>query len=202
MSDNDRDDDRRAPEEPDLPAETRAIVLYEPPATGETCSLCGQKMRRKGGGPGSGKGSPLFTDELRHQILKTLREGATKEAAAEAAGLHRVTLWKWLDRGRAGIEPYATFADEIAQAQAIAENEDIKVIRSAGYQDWKARAWVRERSNPKDWGVQDKFQSEMRAAFDRLAGYYPEEQVREIVGVLSGEIGPRALPGPRSEEPR
>jgi hypothetical protein len=58
-------------------------------------------------------------DRAADALLAARRTGArTHVEAARAAGVHRVTLQKWLARGAAGEEPYAQFRQAYFAAYA------------------------------------------------------------------------------------
>ena len=50
-----------------------------------------------------------FTAPVVQRILDAKRRCETDGAAAQAGGIDRTTLAKWLARGRYGYEPYASF---------------------------------------------------------------------------------------------
>jgi len=63
----------------------------------------------------------MFTVRRRELILELLRAGASRRAAARAAGVHHTTLVKWLRRGEHARHPesqYALFREEVIEAEA------------------------------------------------------------------------------------
>ncbi len=76
--------------------------------------------------------SPVVID----RILKAVRHGCLLETAAAFAGIHRVTLYRWIRRAAAaGAGPEAricnTFKEKLAEAMAESEIRDVEVIRKA-----------------------------------------------------------------------
>lgn len=84
-------------------------------------------------------------------ILDMLRDGMTRTAAAEANGLPRETLSRWISR-------FVTFRHAVLQAEAQAEVRATTTVRQAAEKDWKAAlAWL-ERRRPDDWARQDRIE--------------------------------------------
>lgn len=98
----------------------------------------------------------ILTNEVADAIVTSLRIGAFKKHAANAAGVSEATLRIWLERGAAGEEPYATFADNCEQAIAQdALRNQAAISRAATGKaegDWKAAAWNLEKKFPKLYG--------------------------------------------------
>ena len=87
-------------------------------------------------------------------ILASLREGATRTAAAEAAGVHRNTLGNWTKQDSA-------FLGAVQQAEGEVEVEAAGVIRAAWRTgDWKAAAWWLERRRKDDYAQKQVTQLE------------------------------------------
>jgi hypothetical protein len=109
--------------------------------------------------PDKPKGKPgrktKLTPERQAKIVNAIRAGSYVETAAAAAGIDKVTLYRWLKRG--GRFPgtiYADFADAVNEATAQAEMRDVLTIsKAAGEGDWRAAAWRLERKYPKRWGT-------------------------------------------------
>jgi len=81
----------------------------------------------------------------RAAVLEALRLGATRQQVAAAAGLSRVTLWRWLRE-----DP--ELAAEAEQAEGLAEMAMIRTVYEASRTDWKAAAFLLERRYPARWG--------------------------------------------------
>lgn len=100
-------------------------------------------------------GRPTMLDDLRaRRIFDAVEAGATRRAAAEAAGISRSTLQEWIARGKQGDMVYVDFADRIKKAEAVAENEMVGVVRDAAKKGtWQAAAWWLERRRPKTYAL-------------------------------------------------
>jgi hypothetical protein len=130
-------------------------------------ALCGEPTR-KGGTcrrkvvPGGDRcaiherGEPgwrsMLTPEVAERIVRLLRAGNYDEVAARGAGIAPRTLQEWLQRGRAGEEPYAELWDAVERARAEGEALHVARIAKAAEDDWHASAWFLERSYPERWG--------------------------------------------------
>ena len=85
------------------------------------------------------------------------------EDAARMAGVNKVTLYRWLDKGREDREQeidslYADFCNAMERARAEAEGMFINSIQTAAKRgQWQAAAWWLERSFDK-WSKPSKIQ--------------------------------------------
>ena len=100
-----------------------------------------------------------FDDKTCGAILGALRAGTSYEIAAQAAGVSRMTMWRWVRLGQkdldAGVDTnHARFLREIEQAEAftIAGIEQSLMRTAASGVDWRAAAWVLARKRPLDYG--------------------------------------------------
>lgn len=84
-------------------------------------------------------------DATTDAILASLRAGATRVAAAEAAGVHRNTLRRWLDEDDA-------LRCAVEKAEAECEEEAVSVVKTAWRNGtWQAAAWWLERRRRDDY---------------------------------------------------
>ena len=73
----------------------------------------------------------MFTVRRRELILEVLRAGASRRAAARAAGVDHSTLIKWIRRGEHASHPesmYRRFQEDVLAAEA---DPKLRVLRSA-----------------------------------------------------------------------
>ena len=105
-----------------------------------------------------------LTEKAIVQICLRLVKGVSIEAAAEAAGVHRNTLYNWLKKAQ---EPDASdlhlkLASEVREAQAVAEETLVEVMRRAAFEgssgDWRAAAWLLARRHPDRWSEKREIQ--------------------------------------------
>ena len=82
-------------------------------------------------------------DDIKTELLKAAKRGATKRDAAQLAGISERTLYNWLAQN-------AQFADDYGRASAEGRMKSIKLI--ADSDDWRAHAWLLERVDPDHWG--------------------------------------------------
>ncbi len=107
-----------------------------------------------------------FIPERTEHIIKALRAGNYLETAASMAGIHKATVYRWINEGRdaefkaaAGDrlskeeEAKAEFAREVEQARAEARAAALRVITNAAMNgQWQAAAWFLERTSPQEFG--------------------------------------------------
>lgn len=108
-----------------------------------------------------------LTPEVSARIIQAVRAGSYISHAAEFAGVHRDTVYGWLERGRAertrlANDPkakpdpdaavYAEFSDTLTRAEAEAVIEACAAWKSAGRTDWRAaKEWLARRHGD-EWG--------------------------------------------------
>ena len=90
-----------------------------------------------------------LTKELMDAAVAYVAKGCYIETACQAVGIGRSTMHEWLRWGHEGREPYATFADTMLRARAVAEADDVSYIKSD--KDWRARAWRLEKMHGRDY---------------------------------------------------
>ena len=69
------------------------------------------------------------------------------------AGVEKSAWYSWRKRGRAGEEPYASLEADIEAAEAEQEIGYVTSIRRHRQKDWRASAWLLERSKPGRWAA-------------------------------------------------
>ena len=71
-----------------------------------------------------------LTPEVRERIVKSVRQGNFIETAAEAAGVHRGTVFRWIQEANEGHpDPNrAEFRDALMQARADAESTMVALV--------------------------------------------------------------------------
>jgi transposase len=107
-----------------------------------------------------------LTPEIQTAVIDALSAGNYLETAAQYAGIHPATLFRWLDRGRAALESeddnhpdktYGEFCEAVEKARAQSEVRAVALIRKAAMDGtWQAAAWFLERSHPHKWGRQGR----------------------------------------------
>lgn len=94
-----------------------------------------------------------LTPEVHEQIVAALRLGATHRIAFTSAGIAERTFYEWLERGGAGDEPWAQFAQDVESALGQAAVGWLGTIQTAAEDgNWTAAAWKLERRFPEDFG--------------------------------------------------
>lgn len=148
-----------------------------------------------------------LTAERRARILESLRQGNYREVAARSVGITARTLRNWVAAGESGNPSYASFAQEVREAEANVEaivvNSLVKAATEGG--DWKAGAWYLERKYKRRWSreqvAEESSDQPVEAAADIAA------KARAAVAAQFGAVTPTsgaegdALDGADSPEP-
>lgn len=86
-------------------------------------------------------------------ILSCVRRGGYLETACKVACISKQRFYEWCKMGNEGLEPYATFIEQLNREQGLATMDGLDVIALAGARgDWKAVAWRLERMYPELYG--------------------------------------------------
>lgn len=198
---------QRPPEAPS--PETREAILREvskgqPPekaavSAGVDVSVWREWMQR-GRTASKGPWADLLRSVQQAQIVAYLRVGNFLETSASAAGVTRQAVRNWIRDGQrdpSGV--HGEFARQAEAAMADAEVRGVVAIQQQAAVDWRAAAWMLERTRPERFGqtvlVQTKVEQELDAFLERLreeldpATY---ERVLAIVGAPadSGDEAP------------
>jgi transposase len=136
-------------------------------------------------------GRPTKLDDLTaKRICDAVATGNTRRCAATAAGVSYATIKHWLQRGRAGEEPFAAFLARLEKADAEAEARAVKVIVDAAQAGtWQAAAWWLERRRSDRWARRETTGAEERTRRDdarvRAAS---DDELRSSVRQAAAEV--------------
>tara|TARA_Y100000310_G_C20659496_1_gene803898 strand:- start:926 stop:1579 length:654 start_codon:yes stop_codon:yes gene_type:complete len=89
-----------------------------------------------------------FRDEaVRRRVVRAIKLGATRQLAAQAGGVGRRTLQRWLAKGQAAPHgAYRRFWEEVNQAEGhAAEAALATIVKASQAGQWQAAAWLLER---------------------------------------------------------
>ena len=74
-----------------------------------------------------------FDAEIAACIIAAVERGDSDRAAAEAGGITNPTYYSWLRAGTAGVEPFASFAEQVQRARRRFVNAQVETIRAAAH---------------------------------------------------------------------
>lgn len=95
-------------------------------------------------------------EKVKDVLIPALREGMPKRQAAALCGIHRDTLYGWLEKAKDGDKNYKDISDTIKKAQAEFVRDRLKSIKKHGESQFQADAWLLERMFPEDFAKLDK----------------------------------------------
>jgi hypothetical protein len=133
----------------------------------------------------TGRPSKL-TEPRVEAILRAIEHGCTRQAAAGAGGVSRMTLYRW-------IEADDTLRDEVEKAEAKAEAAYTMAVANAVPKNWQAAAWWLERRRHEDYGRREQIDMriDLRAEAKRLAQEL-ELNEDEVMAEVSAILGSRS----------
>jgi hypothetical protein len=139
--------------------------------------------------------TPAFTQ----RVCARVENGLRLPAALEAEGVSPRCIEKWRSQADAGREPYADFFGAVARARSAFEQSMLDQIRlqakptQAGEEsDWKARAWLLERTMPETYAPSQQLviRAQVAAANDVLTAArecLPSEWYAVLLARLAGD---------------
>jgi hypothetical protein len=96
-----------------------------------------------------------LTAAIQAQVVDAIRAGASREKAAQAAGIDRSTLQRYLARGQGPGAPvrFKKFVEAFKAAEVAAYLASVDSIRQAAERgDWRAAAFMLERRHSDEFG--------------------------------------------------
>jgi transposase-like protein len=135
------------------------------------------------------RGRPsVLTPELSARLAQMVEVCNSIEDAAGTVGLARTTVFNWLQRGREDGRTgrpslHRDFLDAIERAKAKRRMNFSTRLTLHGQKDWKALAWLAERTDPARFGLRVRVQvhEELERVYDKLKqGLAPEEYERAL----------------------
>ena len=132
-------------------------------------------------------------DSVKARIVAAVEAGCGRRVAAQAAGVDRSTLLRWLASGRDGVEPFASLLREVQVAEARGEASCLDVIRAASARTWQAAAWLLERRHPERWARREpkppaaplRQRSVSDMSLEELAAIVDQERARRTYALPS-----------------
>jgi hypothetical protein len=98
---------------------------------------------------------PKLTFDIQGRIVALVRAGNYLETAAGVCGVHRTTLFRWLEKGEQQTRgKYHDFGHAVRQAQSECVARTLMVISKEAQNNWKAAAWYLERTARQGYGRQ------------------------------------------------
>lgn len=97
-----------------------------------------------------------LTPSIQAALVASIANGATRQAAADLAGIGAATVREWIARGegrdpdRPATPELEGFAAEVRRAEASLEIRCVETILESD--NWRAAAWLLERRFPDRWG--------------------------------------------------
>ena len=113
-----------------------------------------------------GRRTRLLEKSVMQRVVEATRAGLTASATADYAGISRSAFFDWMRRGRQASDafdagdlvadselPFLEFLDEIRRIKAATEVGILAIIEDSAVKgNWRAAAWLLERSRPETWG--------------------------------------------------
>jgi hypothetical protein len=137
-----------------------------------------------------------FDTKIAGVLIAGARLGITRVTRCRTAGIDPSTDWRWEARGKEhianGIESeFATYARDLAEAEAAVDAQVETSIIEAGKGDWRASAWWLARRKPDEFGADGVLPIARRvvdAMLARVQERCSQETYAELVDALSDSI--------------
>jgi hypothetical protein len=92
-----------------------------------------------------------YTPELAKKILSVMQAGNNREVACASAGVAAGTLMHWVQAASEGVEPFASFINQLDQTEASLEAVLVAIIRQKAQDDPHLAFKLLERRFPQRW---------------------------------------------------
>lgn len=120
------------------------------------------------------RGTSRLTPELTDQLCRLIKQGNHIEPAIWSLGVSENTYYYWMRRGMHENEGrYRDFYVSVCKAKGDREISAVSLIRTAAEEDWKAQAWLLEKTVEERYGRRVRILSSER---DRIS----EEFLRRL----------------------
>ncbi len=94
-----------------------------------------------------------LTKKLQTSLCNALAAGLPMQIAVNFVGVHKRTVYRWIQRGQQEDEgTYHDFVLAIEAALAKVQEKYLNIILAAAEKNWTAAAWYLERRWPMHWG--------------------------------------------------
>ncbi len=102
-----------------------------------------------------------FTEALAADLVLRVRSGGTAERIANALGIGTRTYYRWMELGREGREPYATFRQDVLRARDTAViNAEAKVRDNNPLAFLRYSPAARSTRDVPGWTALDKYEGD------------------------------------------
>ena len=96
---------------------------------------------------------PKLTPEVHQILVEAIAKGATRERAADLAGVGTRSVYRWLARGKKDTAgPYWQLWHDIKRARGRFVEYCLTAINEAAITHWQAAAWLLERRESRHYG--------------------------------------------------
>lgn len=129
--------------------------------------------------------APALADKAVYdKVVEKVRQGNYITTVAASVGVEPETIMRWLEKGKRGENTlYHSFYLDVQEAWAEAEINVLGELRAHGRNDWRALAWMLERTRPEKFALRTISRSEVS-----VSGEIAHKIKEEIAGnVLEDE---------------
>lgn len=93
---------------------------------------------------------------LIESMCKDAKKGLSKRSVMARAGYGTATWNVWERKAAEGLQPYLLWYQCMMLSYSSVEEEELKKIRAAGHEDWKASKWILEQINKDEYSPTPK----------------------------------------------
>lgn len=130
-----------------------------------------------------------FNEHQANRFVDAIRTSGMVTSACRRSGLSKATVYRWLERGDTGEEPFAGFLRRVQEARADVED----TLRDKALTDPRTATWFLERLFPNDYGMRDKVEQaaaeQVQALMDTIVGELSDGAREELLAALSRHVG-------------
>jgi len=135
------------------PRELDEIDKYRMPDTVTAAWVQAQLSRQEWSEIKRTQGTNRLNPHLIESMCRDAAKGLSKRSIMARHGYNTATWGNWERKAAEGIQPYALWYACIMLSYSSVEEEELKKIRAAGHEDWKASKWILEQINKEEYST-------------------------------------------------
>lgn len=123
------------------------------------------------------------------RFVNAIRVSGFVSSACRKARLAPATVYRWLQRGETGEEPYATFLENVQAARSEVEEE----LRETAKASPHTATWLLERTFPAEYGMRDKVEQaaaeQVQRLMDAIVGELSDDAREQVLSAVARHLG-------------
>lgn len=134
-----------------------------------------------------------YTQEDAARFILAIRTHGFVSSAADKARISRRKIYRWLERGERGEEPFATFLADVREARADVQGD----LKGQALSEPRNATWFLERMFPAEYGMRERVeqaaQEQLQHLLDSIIGELSDGAREELLAAVARHAGVAAV---------